>query len=174
MTKIVSLTIVLVIGLQSFAQKMKDLGKLEFNEKTQQFLSDQPQAKGLTMYDLSNMLAYGIDNNGSFIFYKYKPFRIELFSYNENIAGYGFRIMDYDSQEEIGKILRVRYPTLKMVDSSRFGKYYKLSDNDRLIDFRTVSAEAFKEGRNGYLLIMSHELSEAIAREEKKYQKKYY
>lgn len=95
MKRILFSTLVIFFGLQSFAQNMKDLGKLTFKENAQQFLSDVPGANGRTMYNLSTMLSYGINNNGSFVFNQYKPPHIELLSLNSIVTCYAFRIMDY-------------------------------------------------------------------------------
>lgn len=171
MKQLLLTTLMGLFSLAAPAQQKINLAKLQFNETAAKVLQDVAGARqGKTMYDLPNMLSYGIDNKGALLFDRYAPPHVELLAYNEKVAGFGFRIMSYTFQQEIKDYLEDHY-ALKLADSSRWGKQYTYADSQVTITFQTVADADFKQGRCGHLDIKTSTLTRAIAVQEEKYKK---
>ncbi|MBC9932825.1 hypothetical protein [Chitinophaga qingshengii] len=154
-----------------FAQSHKtDLAKLQFDEAPATILQGITGIQEGKLYDLSNMISYGIDNKGGILFDRYTPPHIELLAFNAKVAGFAFRIMSYAAQQEIKIYLKDHY-ALQLADSSRWGKQYAYKDSQVIINFQTVAEADFKQGRNGYLDIKTSGLSKAIAIQEERTKK---
>lgn len=159
-------------GLQSCAQKMTDLSQLNFSEPAEQVLKSVPTARKGMLYDQQKMLSYGIENNnGAFSFAGYKPEHIELLTFNDKVAGYAFRITSFEDQQKIEAYLKKHYSSLRLADSSQWGRAYQYTDNKIVIDFRSIAASGFNRQMKGYLDIKNVALKQAVDEQEKKYKK---
>lgn len=158
---------------QSCAQKMTDLSQLNFSEPAEQMLKSAPDAHKGMLYDQKNMLSYGVENkNGSFSFNGYKPEHIELLTFNDKIAGYAFRIVNFEEQQKIEAYLKKKYPNIRLADSSQWGRIYEYADNKIVIEFKPIAASDFNRQMKGYLSVKSAALKLAVDEQEKKYQRK--
>ncbi len=153
----------------SCAQKQTDLSAVKFDETPDLLLQGLSNVQTGKLFDRPDMLSYGFDNNGSFLFRQYKPPHIELLSFNDKIAGYGFRVMSYEGQQGIEPYLKKRYPALTLADSSRWGNEYLYADDRVSIRFFTITEQGFKEGRCSYLHITTRAFAEKFESLDKKF-----
>lgn len=152
---------------------MTDLSQLNFSEPAAQVLKSALDARKGMLYDQKNMLSYGIENrNSSFSFAGYKPEHIELLSFNEKIAGYGFRIANFEDQQKIETYLKKQYSNMRLADSSQWGRIYEYADNKIVIEFKPIAASDFDRQMKGYLSIKSAALKQAVDEQEKRYGRK--
>lgn len=158
--------------LRSRGQQPEDLSRLTFTENTVDFFRGFSDVKAMQMYDLPYMLSYGIDNGGKLVYNVYTPRHVELLAFKDRIAGFSFRIWDFGSQEKLLVYLTKQYTGLALIDSSRWGKIYRYADANVTVELQTISVEDFKNQRAGYLSVKTAELIQAIAAQEKKYQRK--
>ncbi|SKA37817.1 hypothetical protein SAMN04488128_104344 [Chitinophaga eiseniae] len=170
MKQLLLTTLMGLFSLTALAQQKTNLAKLQFDELAAKVLQGITGVRQGKLYDLPNMLSYGIDNKGVLLFDRYAPPHVELLAYNEKVAGFGFRIMSYSFQQEIKDYLENHY-ALKLADSSRWGKQYTYADSQVTINFQAVPETDFKQGRSGYLDIKTSTLTKAIAVQEEKYKK---
>lgn len=171
MKQLLLTTLMWLFSLTVFAQQKVNLAKLLFDEAPAKVLQGIAGVREGKMYDLTNMISYGIDSKGALLFDRYAPPHIELLAYNDKVAGYAFRILSYSAQQEIKDYLEDHY-ALKLADSSHLGKQYGYTDSQVTIKFQTVPEPDFKQGRNGYLDIKTRTLTKAIAAQEERIKKR--
>lgn len=170
-TKNITLSLMSFFAIGASAQKTIDLSRLKFGEPAAKVLPAAGNAATGMMFDLPDMLSYGIDNSGHYSYGYYQPAHIELLAYQGKVAGYAFRISSDQDQLKIKALLEEEYRGIKMIDSSRWGKAYQYSDGQITIDFKTVPAAAFKQGGHGSLDIKTNTLIKAINEQEAKYKR---
>lgn len=171
MKKSFSVILLSLYVLQASAQKPKDLSLLDFTENTQVFLKGISTTP-MSMYNLTDMLSCGIDNAGTLTYDFYVPKHIELLSFKDKVAGYAFKIEDFKSQEKILSYLTKRFPKLALIDSSRWGKIYKYADSKMILELQTIGIDDFKAQRRANVSVKTVALAQAIAEQEKKYERK--
>ena len=154
------------IGFLSFsscAQKKTDLSTLTLKESAQELLQGVPGVNKGNMFDKPEMVSYGVDNNRRFSFQHYLPGHVELLSYNNQLAGYAFKINTFEDQQKIENYFKKTYPK-HSAQPSKWVTQYKYADKQLVIELSSVTKERYAQKMNGYYSVKRADFFTAYSR----------
>ncbi len=149
MKKYLFIPVICLIGLQAFAQRRTDLNDLKLNENPATVANVTGLYKWV-MFDKPTMVSYGIEDK-KLAFNNYVPDHVELMVYKGQVAGYEFKITNFQDQEKIRTQLQQKYAGLKAVRSLHGITNYSYKNDKVIIDFSTASSALFEQKAYGYL-----------------------
>ena len=145
------------------AQQKMDLAQIRFNEDIQSVIKGVPGLREGKLSGRQDMVSYGFDNDGKFLFAGVIPGHIELLSWKGKLAGIAFKIKSFADQQKVEAYFKDNYKN-SILQTSKFVNIYK-HQNDRVAaELRGVIEEKYKEGANGYLDIKRVDFWEAYER----------
>ena len=144
--------------LGCMAQQKMDLAKVKFNEDIKTLIKDIPGLREGKLSDRQDMVSYGFDNDGKFLFAGVVPGHIELLSWKGKLVGIAFKIRSFADQRKVEAYFKDIYKNASF-QTSRFINVYHHKDNSVAAELRLVIEEKYKEGANGYLDIKRADFS---------------
>ena len=149
--------------LGCLAQNKMDLAKVKFNEDIKTVIRDIPGIHEGKLRGGQDMVSYGFDNDGRFLFAGMIPGHVELLSWKGKLVGFAFKIKSFADQQKVEAHFKDNYKN-SILQTSKFVNIYK-HQNDRVAaELRIVVEEKYKEGANGYLDIKRVDFWEAYER----------
>ena len=144
--------------LGCMAQQKMDLAKVKFNEDIKTVIKDTPGIREGKLSGRQDMVSYGFDNDGKFLFAGVVPGHIELLSWKGKLVGIAFKIRSFADQRKVEAYVKDIYKNASF-QTSRFINVYQHKDNSVAAELRLVIEEKYKEGANGYLDIKRADFS---------------
>jgi|GEM_PF-1830032 len=144
--------------LECLAQHKMDLANIKFNEDIKTVVQDIPNVHKGKLSGRQDMVSYGFDNEGKFLFAGVIPGHIELLSWNGNLVGISFKIRSFADQQKVEAYFNDIYKNAS-IQTSKFMNVYKTKDDSVAAQLRVVIEEKYKEGANGYLDIKRADFS---------------
>ena len=144
--------------LGCMAQQKMDLAKVKFNEDIKTVIKDIPGLHEGKLGGREDMVSYGFDNDGKFLFAGVVPGHIELLSWKGKLVGIAFKIRSFADQRKVEAYFKDIYKNASF-QTSRFINVYQHKDNSVAAELRLVIEEKYKEGANGYLDIKRADFS---------------
>ena len=148
--------------LECLAQNKMDLAKVKFNEDIKTLIKDIPGLREGKLSDRQDMVSYGFDNEGKFLFEGVIPGHIELLSWKGKLVGFAFKIKSYADQLKVEAYFKNKYKNASF-QTSKFMNVYKHKDDSVAVELRVLIEEKYKEGANGYLDIKRADFSKEFA-----------
>jgi predicted lipoprotein with Yx(FWY)xxD motif len=136
--------------LGCLAQNKMDLEKVKFNEDIQTVVKDIPGLHEGKLSGRQDMVSYGFDNDGKFLFAGVIPGHIELLSWKGKLVGIAFKIRSFADQQKVEAYFKDRYKNATF-QTSKFMNVYTFKNDSVATELRVVIEEKYKEGANGYL-----------------------
>lgn len=156
--RILFVAFIALFHFTSCAQKKVDLTELKLTEQPQDLMKNIAHVNTGNMFDRSDMISYGIDQNNTFYFKNYLPDHIELLSYKGQLAGYAFKIKSFEEQEKIEQYFNQKYKDAT-VQKSKWLTLYKYAGNNMVIELSAITKEQFDQKMNGYYSVKRADFS---------------
>lgn len=147
--------------LGCLAQHKMDLAKVKFNEDIKTVIKDIPGLHEGKLGGREDMVSYGFDNDGKFIFAGVIPGHIELLSWKGKLVGFAFKIKSFADQKKVEAYFKDSYKNSSF-QTSKFMNVYTYKDDSVATELRVVIEEKYKEGANGYLDIKRADFSKQL------------
>lgn len=147
--------------LGCLAQRKMDLAKIKFNEDMKIVIKDIPGLHEGKLGDSEDMVSYGFDNDGKFIFAGVIPGHIELLSWKGKLVGFAFKIKSFADQKKVEAFFKYSYQNSSF-QTSKFMNLYTYKDDRVAAELRVLIEEKYKEGANGYLDIKRADFSKQL------------
>ncbi|MCD0488894.1 hypothetical protein LPB86_11690 [Pedobacter sp. MC2016-14] len=148
--------------LGCLAQHKMDLAKIKFNEDIKAVVKDIRNIHEGKLSGRQDMVSYGIDNDGKFLFAGVIPGHIELLSWRGKLVGFAFRIKSFADQQKVEDFFKSQYKNASF-QTSKFLNVYAYQDDNVAAELRVVIEDKYKEGANGYLDIKRADFSKEFA-----------
>lgn len=149
--------------LECLAQNKMDLAKVKFNEDIKNVVKDIQGLHEGKLGGTQDMVSYGFDNDGKFLFAGMIPGHIELLSWKGKVVGFAFKIKSFADQQKVEAYFKGIYKKASF-QTSKFINVYKHTDESVAAELRLVIEEKYKEGANGYLDIKKADFSKEFER----------